>query len=512
MDKMTSIRIKLENGTYSEKIPLSVLATNINWDNTHSLVDVLGNVDLTKGNLQAQIDEKINVQIDDSLSIEGDAADAKIVGDNFAILNNNISALETNKQNILTFDTAPASGSTNPVTSGGIKAAINKVEQTCSNISTELGKSYVSKNSQNFTNEQKEQIRKNIGLSNGDAAANGFNETVRTAFLNALDHLVWDSSDPSGQTYIDAIREAITPKVQYIIATFETPESGYVQYTAPQSTVLEQIKKYLTVIAKYTDGSQKEITENYSLSASIAENGLARVIAIYQEKRSTPFQVMCKNKNNLLYDWNFKTSLFDKISYTNAQVSAADGVQPPARTSEGVVFNAPTQRLCLGSINMVGKTIEFVISQFNFVGNTGKHCRLLMNQNSEASNAVGAGALIFRSGYGWSSYGYTDAEHTEAGYRGWSAHGWGNLYNPDQINFFNNKTVRIKYCQDGFTRKLYVDGELIATMSDVYFNNNSTIISFGGGPTYSQNSGDQCYNMTISAVRIYNEDFQEEGA
>jgi len=153
MDKMTSIRIKLENGTYSEKIPLSVLATNINWDNTHSLVDVLGNVDLTKGNLQAQIDEKINVQIDDSLSIEGDAADAKIVGDNFTILNNNISTLETNKQNILTFDKTPASGSTNPVTSGGIKAAINKVEQTCSNISTELGKSYVSKNSQNFTNE-----------------------------------------------------------------------------------------------------------------------------------------------------------------------------------------------------------------------------------------------------------------------------------------------------------------------------------------------------------------------
>jgi len=35
---------------------------------------------------------------------------------------------------------------------------------------------------------------------------------------------------------------------------------------------------------------------------------------------------MCKNKNNLLYDWNFKTSLFDKINYVKAEVSAADGV------------------------------------------------------------------------------------------------------------------------------------------------------------------------------------------
>lgn len=122
-DKIKAIKIKQENGTYSEEIPISVNVQNVQWDeNNHTLLDVLGSVDISssgKGNLQHQIDEldgdkistnefnsRLNdflkdqisaeitdwlddnvnpvgsaVIVDKTLTIDGAAADAKVVGD-----------------------------------------------------------------------------------------------------------------------------------------------------------------------------------------------------------------------------------------------------------------------------------------------------------------------------------------------------------------------------------------------------------------------------------------------
>ena len=132
MNKLTAIKIKYNNGTYSDEIPVSTLAEHIVWDSSHTLIDILGNVKVAKkGDIQQQIDQlsdkkasitqlnnsitnlqnyvdtKINleqlknivssditdwlekilpsldnlVEIDDTLSIKGKAADAKVVGD-----------------------------------------------------------------------------------------------------------------------------------------------------------------------------------------------------------------------------------------------------------------------------------------------------------------------------------------------------------------------------------------------------------------------------------------------
>lgn len=115
MDKLTSIKIKYDDKTYSDEIPVSVLAKNVEWDNTHTLVDVLGSIDVdVTGTIQDQIsqlfNEKVNntqlqnyiasqlntdvtawlqtnvnpvgsaVVVDSSLTISGAAADAKVVG------------------------------------------------------------------------------------------------------------------------------------------------------------------------------------------------------------------------------------------------------------------------------------------------------------------------------------------------------------------------------------------------------------------------------------------------
>ena len=125
MDKLTAIKIRYDDGTYSDEIPVSVLSKNVEWDSTHTLVDILGsiNVDAT-GTIQDQIsrlfNEKVSITqlnnyvasqlntdvanwlnnnvdpvgsavvVDKTLTIEGAAADAKKTGDELSSLNSSL--------------------------------------------------------------------------------------------------------------------------------------------------------------------------------------------------------------------------------------------------------------------------------------------------------------------------------------------------------------------------------------------------------------------------------------
>ena len=121
MDKLTAIKIKYNDGTYSDEIPISVLSKNVEWDSTHTLVDVLGSIAFdTKGSVQDQLTQLFNqkldltdlsnyvnsalksevtgwlnqnvnpvgsaVVVDSSLTISGAAADAKKTGDEITAL------------------------------------------------------------------------------------------------------------------------------------------------------------------------------------------------------------------------------------------------------------------------------------------------------------------------------------------------------------------------------------------------------------------------------------------
>ncbi len=64
MDKLTAIKIKYNDGTYSDEIPVSVLSKNVEWDNTHTLVDVLGSIDVdVTGTIQNQINQLFNEKV-----------------------------------------------------------------------------------------------------------------------------------------------------------------------------------------------------------------------------------------------------------------------------------------------------------------------------------------------------------------------------------------------------------------------------------------------------------------
>lgn len=104
MNKLVGIKLKQANGTWSAEIPFSTDADNVIYKNSISVLDVLGDdIDVeTDGTIQYQInklntaisdnvtawlEENISsegaILVDSSLTISGQAADAKTVGDRF---------------------------------------------------------------------------------------------------------------------------------------------------------------------------------------------------------------------------------------------------------------------------------------------------------------------------------------------------------------------------------------------------------------------------------------------
>lgn len=135
MDKLVAIKIKYNNSSFSNQIPIGVLAENVQWDEFYNLKNILGVIDIDKGTVQSQIDQKLGstqlkqyvdneikdsiiqavqdwldekvnptgsaVMVDNSLTITGAAADAARVGEELDFLKADAEITNTQIQNIL---------------------------------------------------------------------------------------------------------------------------------------------------------------------------------------------------------------------------------------------------------------------------------------------------------------------------------------------------------------------------------------------------------------------------
>ena len=89
MDKLTAIKIKYDDGTYSDEIPVSVLAENVEWDSTHTLVDVLGSIDVdVTGTIQDQISQLFNEKVSNAQMVSYVSSNMNTYITNW--LNNNV--------------------------------------------------------------------------------------------------------------------------------------------------------------------------------------------------------------------------------------------------------------------------------------------------------------------------------------------------------------------------------------------------------------------------------------
>lgn len=204
---------------------------------------------------------------------------------------------------------------------------------------------------------------------------------------------------------------------------------------------------------------------------------------------------------NYLYNWDLTKSLVDTVSGQNILLGAASGTSNATQDGTGLHFTAATQNAYLGNINPTGKTFEIDVSQFVFAGITSTHIRFFMLTSGTQSDALGSGALIWKSKTGWSAWGLSGATGIT---RAWSK-GWTQLAgtSTDIINAFSGKTVKVVFDKDGHTTTLFLDGVLVGTITDVYFNRESSYVFIGGTNKHDKASGDQCYNMTITGIRVY---------
>ena len=282
--------------------------------------------------------------------------------------------------------------------------------------------------------------------------------------------------------------------VQSITAVFT--QGSMVVY---QNTPLDMLKQNLVVTANWSTGETTPIEDDDYILTGTLEVGTSTVTVTYSDVTTTFTVVVSQGTYyELLHAWDFTQSYIDSVG---SLVATPYGC---TRDENGVHFTAGGNVLYLGQIYSRDKIFEIDISNFEFAGNSDYHIRLLMGIAGSASNAVGAGALIFRSGYNWTSYGYKDSNtsHTGSSYRKWSESTW-NIPNAD-TDYFDGKTVKIYLSNDMHTKRLYVDDVLMGTINDIYFNGDRCSHAYIGGTMgRTAANGDQCYNMTITAIRVY---------
>ena len=175
MSKLTTIRIKYENGTYSDQIPVGVFAENVNWNDEVTLVDVLGQVAFkTKGTIQEQIDrlliekidyDKLNaymieqlpayinnwvndnisfIRVDKTLSETDFAADAKVVGDQIRQIKSNMNNISIDRNELrsklATLEDVPSGSAFENylkiLTNTTVASAINNLNEKIDNFAT----------------------------------------------------------------------------------------------------------------------------------------------------------------------------------------------------------------------------------------------------------------------------------------------------------------------------------------------------------------------------------------
>lgn len=194
------------------------------------------------------------MDLDDTLTVEGKAADAKAVGDEIesfrSYSTNKFSNLEMTDDSIR-----------EDVTS--LKADLNRTE---------------------------DEIIRTAGVI--EELECGLTEEVKTALLACFTRVAWIGDD--GQTYYDALSDALNRSrvISGISAVFT--QGSAVIYDTDE---LYALKQYLTVTATYSDGTTKEVN-NYTLIGKLVAG--TSTITVAYNKKTTTFNVTVTHQTKTL--------------------------------------------------------------------------------------------------------------------------------------------------------------------------------------------------------------------
>ena len=120
-----------------------------------------------------------------------------------------------------------------------------------------------------------------------EGGGGGLSADVKAALMNIVNHVAWDDDDPTGQTYITALYDALYPPAPPASLTSITAvytQSG----TVYDTDTLNDLKSDLVVTAHYSDSTSHAVTD-YTLSGTLAVG--TSVIAANYNGKSTTFSV-----------------------------------------------------------------------------------------------------------------------------------------------------------------------------------------------------------------------------
>lgn len=316
-----------------------------------------------------------------------------------------------------------------------------------------------------------------------EQGGSGLTSEAKAALLACFRGVAWRNDVDSAALY-SALDTALNPPANLSSITAVYTQSGAVDIYDS----LESLRSDLVVTAHYTDNTSAVVT-SYTLSGTLTI-GTSTITVSYGGKTTT-FNVTVTSEWD--YIWDLTKSLTDTVGGVTAVASAGTGVDAPAITSAGLVFNAATQRLSLGDINLTGKTIEIDVESLDFKGNDDYHMRFLLNGSN-------SGPLLYKSSNGgWQGYGLTAGSTSNT--TGWKSFTWIGTSQRQNRSLINGVTVKLVNETDN-TITLYIDGTAVATMTTLRYGDGTQDLAIGGAIGYSQSAGDQCYDMIISGVRI----------
>ena len=120
-------------------------------------------------------------------------------------------------------------------------------------------------------------------LKSDIAQGGSFNAEVKQALMNAFNHVVWDDDDPSGQTYITALQNALYPPANLSSISAVYTQSG----TVYETDSLDDLKADLVVTAHYSDSTTAVLADSaYVLSGTLVE-GTSTITVTYGGKTTT---------------------------------------------------------------------------------------------------------------------------------------------------------------------------------------------------------------------------------
>lgn len=308
MDKLTAIKIKYNDGTYSDEIPISALAENVEWNNSYTLVDILGEVAYdTKGSIQDQIsqlfNEKVNIFSFASLEARVDNIIATSGDDNTQIVD---ARLDINN---IVHDTAGQA----------IRSQINDLKENLGYNYTlaamQTAKAYSSSNGNKIGAAKYICTTLKIPVTPGDKVT----IKIKPDGYNNVAYLFWNSTN----TFLssDTI-EYFTNKQLYSITVPEDASQMGINIHFPQNVtgkIFDNIKiyfnSYKTYGLNYNENDYPFVHMFYSSDTGVGTYGSLRWMSIHGKIKVKPgdkitFRNLPSNyKQSYVLFWNFSEYL-----------------------------------------------------------------------------------------------------------------------------------------------------------------------------------------------------------